>query len=84
MGSRLLMYTFFVLLTFTTMPAFLVGAYAKDMKMQESSYAPVMITKSFEAVREQDLAEKPEVMSKHMAMLRAWEKEVVFNSYINE
>ena len=38
--------------------------------MQESSYAPVMITKSFEAVREQDLAEKPEVMSKHMAMLR--------------
>ena len=70
MRSRLLKYTFFVLLTFTTMPAFLVGAYAKDMKMQESSYAPVMITKSFEAVREQDLAEKPEVMSKHMAMLR--------------
>jgi len=69
MRSRLLKYTFFVLLTFTTMPAFLVGAYAKDMKMQESSYAPVMITKSFEAVREMDVAEKSEVMSKHMALL---------------
>ena len=30
--------------------------HAKEMKMQESSYAPVMITKSFEAVRAMDIA----------------------------
>ena len=29
-----------------------------------------MITESFEAVRERDVAEKAEVMSKHMEMLR--------------
>jgi len=46
------------------------GAYAKEMKMQESSYAPVKITESFEAVRKWDVAEKAEVMSKHMEMLR--------------
>lgn len=43
--------------------------HAKEMKMQESSYAPVMITKSFEAVREMDIAEKAEVMGKHMTLL---------------
>ncbi len=43
--------------------------HAKEMKMQESSYAPVMITKSFEAVRAMDIMEKSEVMSKHMALL---------------
>ena len=52
-----------------TVLVILGAAHAKEMKMQESSYAPVMITKSFEAVREQDVAEKSEVMSKHMALL---------------
>lgn len=55
---------------FATVPVFLEATYAKEMKMQESSYAPVMITKSFEAIREQDVAEKPEVMAKHMALLK--------------
>jgi cytochrome c peroxidase len=58
------------LLVFATVPIIRVATYAKEMKMQESSYAPVMITKSFEAIRERDVAEKAEVMSKHMAMLR--------------
>jgi cytochrome c peroxidase len=44
-------------------------AYAKEMEKQKSSYMPVMVTESFEAVRERDVAEKPEVMSKHMALL---------------
>ena len=59
------------LLTFATMLTVPGGAYAKEMKMQESSYAPVKITESFETVRERDVAEKAEVMSKHMEMLRA-------------
>ncbi len=58
-----------VLSIFATVPVILAAVHAKEMKMQESSYAPVMITKSFEAVREMDVAEKAEVMSKHMAML---------------
>ncbi len=45
------------------------AAHAKEVQMQESSYAPVVITKSFDAVREMDMAEKREVMSKHMALL---------------
>jgi cytochrome c peroxidase len=53
-----------------TMLVILGATHAKEMKMQESSYAPVMITKSFEAVRERDVAEKPEVMVKHMALLK--------------
>ncbi len=52
-----------------TIPIVLGAVHAKEMSMQESSYAPVMITKSFDAVREMDVAEKPEVMKKHMAML---------------
>ncbi len=48
----------------------LEAVHAKEMSKQESSYMPVMVTESFEAVRERDIAEKPEVMSKHMAMLR--------------
>jgi hypothetical protein len=53
-----------------TVLVILGATHAKEMKMQESSYAPVMITKSFEAVRERDVAEKPEVMVKHMALLK--------------
>ena len=45
-------YTRVALLTFAVIMAVLGIANAKEMKMQESSYAPVMITKSFEAVRE--------------------------------
>jgi len=63
MKNILLKYTCFALLVFATVLAFLVDAYAKEIKMQESSYAPVMITKSFDAVREHDVAEKSEVMS---------------------
>ena len=37
-----------------TMLVILGATHAKEMKMQESSYAPVMITKSFEAVRERE------------------------------
>ena len=48
----------------------LAAVHAKEMKVQESSYAPVMITKSFDAVREMDVAEKSEVMSKHMGLLK--------------
>jgi cytochrome c peroxidase len=55
---------------FATVLVILEATHAKEMKMQESSYAPVMITKSFEAVRERDVAEKPEVMAKHMALLK--------------
>ena len=69
MKNILLKYTCFALLVFATVLAFLVDAYAKEIKMQESSYAPVMITKSFDAVREHDVAEKSEVMSMHMSLL---------------
>ena len=69
MKNILLKYTCFALLVFATVLAFLVDAYAKEIKMQESSYAPVMITKSFDAVREHDVAEKSEVMSNHMSLL---------------
>jgi cytochrome c peroxidase len=58
-----------MLFVFAVMLVVSVVADAKEMKMQESSYAPVMITKSFKTVREMDVAEKAEVMSKHMAML---------------
>jgi len=50
MKNILLKYTCFALLVFATALAFLVEAYAKEIKIQESSYAPVMITKSFDAV----------------------------------
>ncbi len=63
-------YMMVALLTFAVIMAVLGRANAKEMKMQESSYAPVMITKSFEAVRAMDVAEKAEVMSKHMTLLR--------------
>ena len=69
MRSIILKYTWVVLLTFTTTLAALDMAYAKEMKKHKSSYMPVMVTESFEAVRERDVAEKPEVMSKHMALL---------------
>ena len=69
MKNILLKYTCFALLVFATALAFLVEAYAKEIKIQESSYAPVMITKSFDAVREHDVAEKSEVMSNHMSLL---------------
>ncbi len=42
---------------------------ADEMKKQQSSYIPVMVTESFDGVRERDIAEKPEVMNKHMALL---------------
>ena len=45
-------------------------AHAKEMGKQASSYSPVMITESFEAVKKRDVAEKPEVMSKHMTLLK--------------
>ncbi len=70
MKNVLLKYTCLALLSIATMLCVVGGAYAKEMKMQESSYAPVMITESFEAVRQRDVAEKAEVMSKHMEMLR--------------
>ncbi len=43
---------------------------AKEKSKQESSYMPVMVTDSFESVRERDIAEKPEVMRKHIKLLR--------------
>jgi len=55
---------------FAIVPVILEATHAKEMKMQESSYAPVMITKSFEAIRERDVAEKAEVMRKHMVLLK--------------
>ena len=70
MKNRILKSSCFAFFILTMMPVFLVGAYAEEMKMQESSYAPVMITKSFEAVREHDVAEKSEVMSMHMSLLK--------------
>ncbi len=70
MKNILLKYTWVALLAFATMLAVLGSAYAKENNKQESSYAPVMITKSFEAVRERDVSEKTEVMSKHMALLK--------------
>ena len=57
-------YAMVVMSVFATMPVVLEATHAKEMKMQESSYAPVMITESFESVRERDTAEKAEVMSK--------------------
>ena len=59
-----------VLSIFVTVLVVLGATHAKEMKMQESSYAPVMITKSFEAVREMDIAEKNDVMNKHMSLLK--------------
>ena len=59
-----------VLSIFVTVLVVLGATHAKEMKMQESSYAPVMITKSFEAVREMDIAEKSDVMNKHMSLLK--------------
>ncbi|KKL09158.1 hypothetical protein LCGC14_2568650, partial [marine sediment metagenome] len=41
----------------------------KKMDKQESSYAPVMVTETFASVRERDIGEKPDVISKHMALL---------------
>ncbi len=55
---------------FASVLVILEVTHAKEMEMQESSYAPVMITKSFDAVRKQDVAEKTEVMSKHMSLLK--------------
>ncbi len=65
-----LKYAMVTLSVFATVSVIVDAVHAKEMKMQESSYAPVMITKTFEAVREMDVAEKPEVMSKHMELLR--------------
>ncbi len=41
----------------------------KKMDKQESSYAPVMVTETFASIRERDIGEKPDVISKHMALL---------------
>ncbi len=62
-------YALVSLSVFVMVLAILEVTHAKEMKMQESSYAPVMITESFEAVRERDVAEKAEVMGKHMEIL---------------
>lgn len=70
MKNILLKYIGVAFMTFATMPAVPGGTDAKEMKKQESSYMPVMITEPFETVRERDVAEKSEVMSKHMALLR--------------
>ena len=43
--------------------------HAGEMGKQESSYAPVMVTETFASVRERDIGEKPDVISKHMALL---------------
>ncbi len=63
-------YTCVTLLSFATILSVIGMAYAKEMKKQKSSYMPVMVTESFEAVRRRDVAEKSEVMRRHMAMLR--------------
>ncbi len=70
MRNIMLKHTWVILLAFATIPTALDVTYAKEMKKQKSSYMPVMVTESFEAVRERDVAEKPEVMSKHMALLK--------------
>ncbi|MDR4505092.1 MAG: cytochrome B6 [Candidatus Scalindua sp.] len=70
MKNILLKYIGVVFVTFVTMPAVRGGTDAKEMKKQESSYMPVMITEPFETVRERDVAEKPKVMSRHMTLLR--------------
>lgn len=54
---------------FSTMLIIIETTDAKEMEMRKSSYSPVRITESFSAVRERDVAEKPEVMNKHMALL---------------
>ncbi|MCR4289940.1 MAG: cytochrome B6 [Candidatus Scalindua sp.] len=59
-----------VLLIFATVSIILGAAHAKEIKMQESSYMHIMVTEPFEAMRERDIAEKPEAMSKHMALLK--------------
>jgi cytochrome c peroxidase len=43
--------------------------HAEEMDKQESSYAPVMVTETFASVRERDIGEKPDVISRHMALL---------------
>ena len=55
---------------FFTVMVIIEVVHAKEMSKQESSYMPVMDTESFEVVRGRDVAEKPETMSKHMALLR--------------
>ena len=61
---------FVVLSVLAALPIVLGMVHAKEINKQESSYMPVMVTESFEAVRKRDVAEKPQVMSKHMALLR--------------
>ncbi|MCP4267158.1 MAG: cytochrome B6 [Candidatus Brocadiaceae bacterium] len=70
MRNIIMQYTWVAFSTFATIPIVLGIANAKEMKTQKSSYMPVMVTESFEAVRERDIAEKPDVMSKHMALLK--------------
>ena len=61
---------FVALSVLAALPIVLGMVHAKEINKQESSYMPVMVTESFEAVRKRDVAEKPQVMSKHMALLR--------------
>lgn len=69
MKNIILKNTWVTLLTFATMLTALCVVNAKEVKKLESSYMPVMVTESFAAVRERDIAEKLEVMNKHMALL---------------
>ena len=59
-----------MLFLFVTLAVVLGKVHAKEMEKQVSSYSPVMITESFDAVKKRDIAEKPEVMDKHMALLK--------------
>lgn len=58
-----------VLAVFVTLPFFSGRVDAKEMDKLASSYMPVVDTESFEAVKKRDVAEKPDVMKKHMALL---------------
>lgn len=55
---------------FATVPIVLDETYSQKMSKQKSSYAPVMVTEPFAAVRERDRGEKSEVMNKQMTLLK--------------
>ncbi len=69
MKKIILNHSWIILLTLTTILAVTGMVYAIEMEKQKSSYMPVIATEPFEAVRERDVAEKSEVMSKHMTLL---------------
>ncbi len=45
-------------------------ANAQKTDKQESSYAPVMVTETFEMARKKDVSEKSAIMSEHMSLLQ--------------